>query len=196
MKLQNYSYLIIILAVHLLSFSKGLSQQSKCNIMYNGVDLQTKEKRIELAPSLIFNYSPPEVKNSLQEGNLIACKGQLLRVEDDLLFHMNIRVNSLLAPKEYGQIDVDNIVKIILINGKEIEMKCYAGSAGIKSDEGAYIYPVGYKMSTRIKNQLSGKEIDKIGIQWSSGYEEYIIYEVDFFQNQIKCLNRAIQKPN
>jgi len=40
-------------------------------------------------------------------------------------------------------------------------------------------------------------EIDKIGIQWSSGYEEYTIYEVDFLTSQLSCLKQIKdQKPN
>lgn len=193
--MRTFQFLYISIFVFSL-MPPCFGQQSKCNIIHNGIDLQTKLKRIELGPQLIFNYSPPEVKNTLQEGNLMECTGQIVQVENDLFFNLNIRLNSLLSQERYGSVESEALLKIILIDGKELELSCYAGSKGVATNDGAFIYAVGYNLSKRTMRQLMNKEIDKFGIQWTSGYEEYTIYEVDVLQNQIACLNRATQKPN
>jgi len=172
--------------------------QTKCEVLYDGIDLATKTYRLEMAPTLIFNHTPPEVKNDLQTSNLIHCRGQIVKIQDDVSLHLNIQINSLMAPKAYGSLDVGALLKVILIDGKEVELENYASSGGIPTeDKKAYIYPVAYELSNRVIKQLSKMEIDKIGIQWSSGYEEYTIYEVDFLTSQLSCLKQIKdQKPN
>lgn len=194
---KSISYLLI-LAIFIGHVTVCLSQQKNCEVVHDGVDLQTKEYRIELAPDLWFNYTPPQIKNELQEDNLINTTAQLVKVEDVTTLHLNMKVNSLQAQKAYGSIDAGDILKITMINGREVNLKCYAGSSGVMNqNRKSFIYPVGYTLEKSDLRVLAKKEIDKIGIQWSSGYEEYTIYEVDFFMNQISCLKQIEdQKPN
>ncbi len=188
----------LIIMISCLAWHQGLGQSLKCNILQDGIDLQTKTYRIEVAPALLFNYTPPEVKNELQADNLMKCQAQIVKIEDKVSLQLNLKINSLKAQTVYGEVAKTNMMKIILIDGKEIKLECYAGSRGVLSqNKKSYTYPLGYQLSNRDIKTLSKKEIDKIGIQWSSGYEEYIIYEIDFLMNQLACLERASnQKPN
>jgi hypothetical protein len=34
-------------------------------------------------------------------------------------------------------------------------------------------------------------ELDKLAIIWSSGYEEYPVYEIDLLQRQLECIKKA-----
>ena len=62
--------------------------------------------------------------------------------------------------------------------------------------QNAYIYPISFPLERSHLRALSRMEIDKIGIQWSSGYEEYTVYELDFFIKQIECLRQTTPKQN
>lgn len=169
--------------------------QGKCDIVFQGIDLSTKAYRIEIAPEHFFNHTPKEIKQELRSDNLISATGQLVQNDEVIALHMNMDISSLIAPQEYGAIDRGAELRVILLNGKEVKLTCYAGSPGVKkNDNTGYLYPVGYTVEGKHTKQLLKSEIDKIGIQWSSGYEEYTIYEVDFFINQIECLQAA--KPN
>ncbi len=197
---SSTSLKVTILILWCLSVVTGhlYSQSTACGVLHDGIDLQTKTYRLELAPGMLFNYTPPEVKGDLQQDNLMKCQAQIVKIEDKTSLHLNLRINSLKAQDLYGSIDKANMMKIILIDGKEVKLNCYAGSPGVQTkNKKAFVYPIGYDLSNRDIKQLSKKEIDKIGIQWSSGYEEYIIYEVDFLMNQLACLKQvADQKPN
>jgi len=196
--MSNRFLLITCLFIFSLKANVTLAQQAKCDFLYDGIDLATKTYRTELAPAMVFNHTPPEVKNDLQTSNLIQCRGQVVQIENIVSLHLNIQVNSLVAQKVYGSIDQGALLKVTLLDGKEVELKNYAASTGTATeDRKAFIYPVAYELSGRAVKQLSKLEIDKIGIQWSSGYEEYTIYEVDFLTNQLGCLKKAKdQKPN
>ncbi len=169
-----------------------VSNPSDCKIDFNGIDLETKIHRIEIAKSLLFNYTPPEVKNDLQQSNLMFVNGQIVQEGEQVALHLNIRINSKIAPQHYGAIQANSLLKITLINGREVKLKCYAASEGVLTrEENGYIYPLGYNLDKKHLKQLARFEIDKLGLQWTSGYEEYPIYEVDFFINQISCLRHA-----
>lgn len=167
------------------------SEAPECNIIYNGIDLETKKHRIEIAPAMLLQHTPPVVKSELQEGNLMYLRGQIVQIDDIPQLHLNIRINSQKALEYYGTVSAGYILKIILLDGKEVKLTCTAGSGGIANDNRGFIYPLGYELDKRDLKTLSKQEVDKIGIQWSTGYEEYPIYEIDFFINQIACLERA-----
>lgn len=176
--------------------TQSFSTKNDCNILFQGIDLSTKTYRVEVAPNYLFSHTPQEIKAELQSENLITTYGQLLQNDKVMALHLNMEINSQIAQKEYGSITSGAELRIILINGKEVKLSCYAGSPGVKKkDNTGYIYPIGYNLENKHIKQLLKSEVDKIGIQWSSGYEEYTIYEVDFFINQITCLQSA-QKPN
>jgi len=166
--------------------------KTDCDIIFNGIDLDTKNHRIEIGRAMIFQHTPPEVKNELQEGNLIHVGGQIVQINEEPALHLNVRIDSKIAKDFYGSVDMGNLLKVTLIDGKEIKLKCYAGSSGVPTaDKSGFIYPLGYTLEKKHLRQLGKLEMDKIGIQWSSGYEEYPIYEIDFFINQIECLQHA-----
>ena len=186
--------LLILFSINTIGPHNGdnTSTSDACNIVYNGIDLDTKNHRIEIGRSMIFQHTPPEVKGELQEGNLLHVAGQIVQINNEPSLHLNIRIDSKIAKDFYGTVETGNIMKITLLNGKEIQLKCYAGSGGVPTaDKSGFIYPLGYKLENKHLKQLSKLEMDKIGIQWSSGFEEYPIYEIDFFINQIECLQRA-----
>ena len=159
----------LLFILGLVSFSleaNVIYGQTNCHVLYDGVDLATKTYRLEMAPASIFNYTPPEVKSDLQTSNLIQCRGQIVQIQDDVSLHLNIQVNSLMAQKAYGSLDVGAMFKVILLDGKEVELENYAASGGVPTeDKKAYVYPVAYTLSNRDIKQLSKMEIDKIGIQ-------------------------------
>ncbi len=183
---------ILSLAVSSDSSEDYIGNQSPCNIVFNGIDLETKNHRIEIGRAMIFQHTPTEVKNELQDGNLIHVGGQIVQVSNEAALHLNIRIDSKIAKDFYGSVEVGNLLKITLLDGKEIKLKCYAGSGGVPtSDKSGFIYPLGYTLEKKHLKQLAKLEMDQIGIQWSSGYEDYPIYEIDFFINQIECLQNA-----
>gem|GEM_PF-4063952 len=136
MNLFNKVTFYIFLGLCIASPQKDLSaQRSKCSVLHDGIDLQTKTHRIEIAPTLLFNHTPPEIKNDLQEDNLMECNAQIVRIEGKASLHLNLRINSQKATSVYGEIAAGHMMKVILIDGKEVELNCYAGSKGVLSQD-------------------------------------------------------------
>ena len=48
-----------------------------------------------------------------------------------------------------------------------------------------------YRAPIYLQIALKKPELDKLAIIWSSGYEEYPIYEIDLLQRQLECIKKA-----
>ena len=78
-----------------------------------------------------------------------------------------------------------------MINGQRVYGRNINNDKGqIESYTGHTLYTGIYELKKDDINALKNQYLDHIGIIWSSGYEEYDIYNVDFLKNQIKCLTK------
>ncbi len=183
--------LILLILFTALMSSHLQNTENNCEIVFDGIDLSSKLYRKEIVPQKLFYFTPDEIKNNIQQGNLIEAFGQMMRVEDNYYLNLNLSLYSKKASEQYGSIDKGSSLHVKMINGQSYKIPCRAGSYGQKVNfQKNYIYPVSYSIDKSLSKKLTKSEIDKIGIEWSSGYEEYVIYELDFFINQIACLNR------
>ena len=48
-----------------------------------------------------------------------------------------------------------------------------------------------YPIDPSVLGLLQNSEIESVRVFWSSGYEEYPVFNLDFFQKQLKCLDGA-----
>lgn len=173
------------------SFQHLPAHDEACNILYDGIDYVSKKYKKELAPAHLFYYSPRQLKNDLQQENLLVAQAQLMQIDETIFFNINVEVYTQYAAHKYGDVKNGNLLMITTIDGKSHKLYCKTGSAGVKSSvNNSYIYALSYEIDKSALKSLQKIEIDRLGIEWSSGYEEYVIYEVDFLTKQIACLNR------
>lgn len=186
MKLATY-----ILAVLFFGWSSPEKVDAPCAYLFDGIDMDAKLHKKEMYPSRWWSYTPPEVKNTLQEEDLIKTSLQLIKVENKTYLNLNLELYSATAAKQYGAIDKGTQLIIKTINGREYKLQCRAGSGGkYISDTKRYLYAVSYPLTKKDIRGLSKSPIDRVGVQWASGYEEYTVYEVALLQNQLQCLNQ------
>lgn len=182
--------LILLLTTQSLNLDFRVNDD-QCNVVFDGIDLKTKLYRKELAPQKLFNFTPAELKNDIQLGNLIETQGQLMKIEDNYYLNLNLSLYSKKAVQQYGSIKQGSALNIKTIDGNNYKLVCRAGSEGLKVNfQSNYIYPISYNFDKSLVKKLTKSEIDRIGIEWTSGYEEYTVYELDFFINQIACLTK------
>ncbi|MFZ1585539.1 MAG: hypothetical protein WAT40_12290, partial [Saprospiraceae bacterium] len=51
------------------------------------------------------------------------------------------------------------------------------------------VYKANFPVTRENQKTLMNSLVDKIKIVWSTGYEEYSVTNIDFFSNQIRCLD-------
>ena len=81
------------------------------------------------------------------------------------------------------------MLRITLLSGKTIFLNNRISSEGkLESYTGYTVYNCFYGLEKEDLEDLEKLEIDKIGIMWTTGFEEYPVYQIDLIQNQILCL--------
>ena len=70
-------------------------------------------------------------------------------------------------------------------------MKCTKGSLGRTNDlANKTTYALTYELDKNQVKKLKKYDIDRVELEWSSGYESYEVYEVDAILNQINCMEK------
>ena len=103
--------------------------------------------------------------------------------------HLQCSITSKDAAKNYGFIDEGSLMRIFLVNGRNIAINSsIKSSSRIENYTGNTIYEVYYPLKKDDLNNLQKFPLDAIGIMWSSGFEKYEIFQVDVLMHQINCL--------
>lgn len=163
-----------------------------CKIAYEGIDEFSGKKRKDLAPALFFNHTRDELRKILKNKEHISCYGHLASVTGGFRFLvLDFKIAASNAPKAFGGIEKGALLFVHLINGENVRL------INNKANEGQYDpftkeynFQGQYLIHPKQEKQLVKSEIDKIRVVWARGYEDYEIYEVDFFIRQFECLNK------
>ena len=175
------------------SFSIGLNAQQTapkhCDVKFEGIDQSIDQYVKELEKEALFIFTPDAFKSMLVDYPLVEGDGALITTGGYTYFELSLKVNSSRARKDYGYIEKGNLIKFFLLDGTSF----YSNSLGnampkLSEDRKATHYVVSCNIDKEEMKMLNKSYIDKIGVIWSKGYEEYEIYNPDFFINQLNCI--------
>ena len=162
----------------------------ECEISFEGNDLVTNKYRKDVKIQPFFSYTDSKIRSYFKTGDFLRCDGFVSIYGGYNLVNLKIVIASKNAPKTYGSLNRGALLVIKLLNGERLYGNNVAPNLGeVEPYTGNTIYRTSYTVNKDALKAMSKYEVDKIGILWSSGYEEYEIYNVDFFIHQIACLN-------
>jgi len=162
-----------------------------CDFTYNGMDEFTRQQKKELAEELFFYHTDERLKPYLRDREYMTCKGYLTSISGGFRYlTLLITINSRTARGEYGHIKSGGLLNIKLLDGKTVSLFSQDDHQGTHSPTtGSTTYKIKFPIDFQKEKILLKSEIDKVRIVWSTGYEDYEVYNVDFFINQLYCLN-------
>lgn len=160
-----------------------------CSFAFEGQDMEAGSYRRDLDSELLFTYTDERLRPYLQDKEYLACKAYLSSVGGYRYLTLDFTFAYPNAQEAYGFIDHNSVLTLKLLNGDFINLR-----AG-QMDRGQYdtvkqelTYSVYYPIDRSYINLLKVSELDLIRVFWSSGFEEYPIHQMDFFQRQFQCL--------
>ena len=161
----------------------------ECRYAFDGQDAETNRYRRDLQPELLFSYTDERLRPYLQDKEYLVCEAYLSSSGGFRYLTLNFTFAYPNAQEAYGFIDQNSVLTIKLLNGDVINLR-----AG-KMDRGQYntvkkelTYSVYYPIDRSYIGLLKTSEVDLLRVFWSSGFEEYPILQMDFFQRQFRCL--------
>ncbi len=171
--------------------SRGSKNNYDCEIVFDGFDEAIGSERREVKTQPFFSFSQEKMKPYFKTDDYLKCSASISKVDKKYYLTLNIRIRSKDASKTYGMLRAQENIKIQLIDGRSVYGTSINNDVGkIESYTGHTLYTGIFELDKGDVNELKSNYLDSIGIIWSSGYEEYEIYNVDFLTNQIECLSK------
>ena len=164
-------------------------KEHNCNVIFNGYDPEIQKSRKEIKRDKWFNYTHPKLLNHFGSKDFLTGEASLMKISDKTYLNLRLILATRDARRSYGFIEDEAMLRISLINGDKIYLKNQIRSNGeLEAYTGNTIYQCLYLIDKDYVNEIKRTEVDKVGVMWSTGFEEYEVYHVDFLINQLECL--------
>ncbi|MEL6986466.1 MAG: hypothetical protein AAGK97_01445 [Bacteroidota bacterium] len=163
----------------------------ECNVKSTIIDEFSKKRTVIMESDVLFTYTPDEIKNYLEDRDYIKCEANLSTKPGVDYLTLKFTISSDNARKSFGVLEQGSLLRIMFLDGSTLNLYNGRFDAGkLDPYSGNTIYETNYLIDKEKRRLLSRKEIDKIRVVWSVGYEDYVIYNVDFFITQFDCLSK------
>lgn len=160
-----------------------------CILAFSGLDPATKKIRKETTQAFLFGYTHPKLKSYFKDKHFLTGESQIILLHNRYYWYLKITIASKDAIKNYGYIEKNSPLKIELLNKETIYISNSQNTTGkLEPYTANTVYQLILPLDKGNGKVLQKTEVDKIGIMWSSGYEEYEIMHVDRVKNQINCI--------
>lgn len=146
-------------------------------------------KRFELQPEVFLTFTDPDLRPYFRDKEMITCRGMLSKLGPYVYLSIEFQIAGSHAQRNFGTLEEGSLLSIKLINGESVSlynMKAHPGR--IDPYTGNTIYTGQYALGKQELKNLSTSEMDTIRVLWSTGYEDYDVFDVDFLINQIQCM--------
>ena len=161
-----------------------------CRVAFEGQDESNGRWRRDLEKQLLFTHTDERLRVYLKDKAYLRCEGFLTSLGGGYRF-LTLQFSFAYpnAREAYGIIEKGSVLTIKLLNGQFVNLRSGTmdkGSYDLKTE--ILTYRVHYPVDRSQSNILRKSEVDTLLVFWSSGYEEYEVYNMDFFMKQINCI--------
>ncbi len=165
--------------------------KKQCKFDFEGKDPVNGQFRRDLERETLFTYTDERLRLYLKDKEYLQCDAFITRLSGNIHFlSLEFTFAYPNAREAYGFIEKGSMLIIKLLNGGFIQLRSGKMDNGQYDTESELLtYQVNYVIPPNLINSLKNMEVDSIIVTWSSGYEEYEMFNIDFFQRQISCLD-------
>lgn len=164
-----------------------------CNIAFEGIDQDHQQYRRDLQKQRLFSHTDPRLRPFLKEKEYLSCDAFLTAVGSNRYLTLKFTFAYPNAREAYGFIEEGSMLTVKLLDGSYVNLKSGRMDKGTyDTRSGLLTYNVHYEIDPVHLQALRESEVNSIYVFWSSGYEEYPVYEVNFFINQLACLDNDL----
>ncbi|AFC23640.1 hypothetical protein [Saprospira grandis] len=145
------------------------------------------EKR--LPSRWFFSYTPTAYRRFFLNEDYLSASGFLRESEGQLLLELEIRLLDQEADKSFGFLPPEAKLELTAMDGRK--HKLYSPLGAKRQAEGKEsVYLCRFPLKKKDQKWLRKHEIESLSLQWSAGTQNYPIYYLDFFKDQLDCLEQ------
>ncbi len=162
-----------------------------CNLAFDGIDEFMGRNRKDVERDVLFSFTDDDMRRYMKEEDYIICEGNLTQIKGGiLLLNLFISIKTLDAQRSFGGLSKGNLVTIKMIDGKSVSLVNNQSDNGVYNPlEKRHTFTGQFRINAGQEKDLNQGEVDMVRIIWDTGYEDYEVYNLDFFIDQFKCLN-------
>lgn len=165
------------------------TQPFECLYAVDSTDNMTGTRRLDLKPGLFFSHTDPDLRPFFKDKDLISCLGALSRIGPYVYLRVEFQIASSHAQSNFGALAEGSLLRFKLMNGEYVSLYNLKTNSGrIDPYSGYTVFSGQYALGKNEIKKLGADELDKMRVLWSTGYEDYDIYNIEFLINQLNCL--------
>ena len=165
------------------------SEPFNCEVRKDTVDEATGRRKIELAPALFFTHTDPDLRPFFKDKELITCYAKLSKSDAYVYLTIDFQIASSHSQSNFGSLANGSLLRLRLLNGEFVSLYNIRSDRGrIDPYSGYTIFTGQYALGKEEIKMLQQNQLDKVRILWSTGYEDYDVYKVDFMIDHLNCL--------
>lgn len=177
--------------VDAVSQERFISADDQCQVSVIQKDRKGRavQRQTKMAP--LTTYTPTKLVNYYKDRDYLTVNVATGKGDGEPYLDVEFRFYSKDVSRGYGVIRPSDVSFLTTLGGTKI----YLNPAGpINSEIEQYTGNTIYRGSFRFANKgdyksLKKYSIDSFNVLWSSGYESYPVYDIDFFIKQTACLD-------
>lgn len=162
-----------------------------CTPSLDTIDEVTGRNHIVLSPAVIFTHTDPDLRPFLKDKDLITCTGKLWKVGPYVYLDVDFQIASSHSIGNFGSLQNGSLLRLKLLDGDFVSLYNLKTDRGhIDPYSGNTIFSGQFALGKDEIKKLRASELDKMRVLWATGYEDYDVYNLDFFIQQLDCLFR------
>lgn len=165
------------------------SQPYECEIRSDTVDEATGRRKIILNKGLLFTHTDPDLRPYFKDKELITCYGELSKIDAYVYLTIEFQIASSHSQSNFGVLQNGSLLRLKLLDGEYVSLYNIKPDRGrIDAYSGHTVFTGQYALGKDEIRMLQSSGLDKVRILWSTGYEDYDVYKIDFFRERLSCL--------
>jgi len=170
------------------------SSKGNCYVKYDAYDRLSGKRITELKLEDIFSFTHEKLKPYFTDRPFLTCYAGLSRKKDEYFLQLKFNVDTKYIKTGYNGLSSNSMLRVTLIGGEKVYLKNIYNDLGTRDVEGKIVTYKGiYPISKNDLKLLKKTELDKMGVEWNGGVEEYEVYNIDFLIKQFECLDEINQ---
>lgn len=166
-----------------------LSQPYPCIFEIDTFDRASNTNRKALKPGILFTHTDPDLKPYFRGKDLITCLGRISKSGAYVQLTIEFQIASSHSQNNFGTLEEGSLLRFKLMNDESISLFNLKTNMGHIDPYTGYTIFVGqYALGKQEMAKLSTLELDKMRVMWSTGFEDYDVFHVDFLINQLSCI--------
>jgi hypothetical protein len=164
--------------------------KAACQTAFNGYDENIRRRRKDMPAKRLFAHTDERLRLHMKGKEYLECKAYLSSIDGGFrILNLEFTFAYPNAREAYGFIEKGSILTLLFLNGDYINLQAGVLANGQYDMQTEVLtYRVQYPVNPNQVTYLKKNEVDRVRVYWSSGYEEYEVFELDFFMDQSNCL--------